>query len=60
MPKRNEFPWEIVDDNGVIESGSQEDITDIWVQMIRGEYDFSGMVPPRKGDIKLVQIHGVI
>jgi hypothetical protein len=57
---KSEFNWEIIDDNGVIESGPIEYITDIWVQMIRGEYDFAAMVPPRKGDIKLVQVHGVI
>jgi len=57
---KSEFNWEIIDDNGVIEFGSQEYVVDIWVQMIRDEYDFSKMKPPRKGDIKLVQVLGVI
>jgi hypothetical protein len=57
---KSEFNWEIIDDNGVIESGSQENVVNIWVQMIRGEYDFSEMVPPRRGDIKLIQVWGVI
>ena len=55
-----EFDWEIIDDHGVIFSGSEENVMDTWLSMIKGEYDFSDMKPPRKGDIKLVQVHGVI
>ncbi|MCK9458792.1 MAG: hypothetical protein M0R80_04070 [Proteobacteria bacterium] len=57
---KNEFPWQIIDDEGVIEEGTEEEVHTTWMRMIRGDYDFSGMAPARSGDIKLVQVHGVI
>jgi hypothetical protein len=54
--------WQIIDDEGVIEEGTEEEIHATWMRMKRGEYDFSGMEPERSGDIKLVQVqvHRVI
>jgi len=51
--------WKIIDDNGVIESGSEEEIKDIWLEMLNGNYNFN-LDPPRKGDLRLIQVHGTI
>ena len=55
----SENNWEIIDDNGVIESGSEEEIRDIWFEILDGNYDLK-LDPPRKGNLRLIQIHGVI
>lgn len=47
--------WAIMDDNGIIESGSENEITDKF-------YDagqFGADIQEWYGDLKLIQIHGL-
>ena len=46
---------EIVDDNGVIESGPEDEVLEAWNRLLSGKY---GTVP-FKGDVKLVEVLGV-
>jgi hypothetical protein len=49
---------EIIDDNGVIESGPEDEVLDAWDRLLSGKYDTRGMIP-FKGDVKLVEVRGV-
>lgn len=49
---------EIIDDNGVIESGPEEEVLEAWDRLLSGKYDTRGMIP-FKGDVKLVEVLGV-
>lgn len=60
MPNSAEHPWQIIDNEGVIEEGNQEEINDIWITMLNNTYDWSKTIPGPTGDVKLIQVHGVI
>ena len=49
--------WAITDDNGVIYSGSENGMRDVWRQW--DTIHASGPVRERKGDLKLIEIHEV-
>lgn len=51
--------WEIIDDLGTIESGEEEEVKEAWEKMLNGTYDI-GTNKPLQGDVKLVEVHGVI
>jgi hypothetical protein len=48
--------YQIIDDNSVIESGSEEVIRPIWYMMLSGKYDFDNLTSPRKGDLRLIRV----
>ena len=46
--------WEIVDNNGTIYSGSEEEMKDQWQDMVEtNNYDW-------EGDLKLIEVHQVV
>lgn len=51
---------EIIDSLGVIESGPEDEVLDAWDRMVSGEYDEKGMSLPFKGDVKLIEVLGVL
>lgn len=46
--------WEIIDDKGVIHSGTQDDMLSEWEKLTMSETEEEWT-----GDIKLVEVHGV-
>lgn len=51
--------WEIIDDHGAIESGEEEEVKAAWDEIVRGTYDLKGS-KPLQGDVRLVEVHGVL
>jgi len=47
--------WEIIDDNGTLYSGSENGMRDLWT----GNQDYIYTANKVKGDLRLVEIHGV-
>lgn len=48
--------WQIVDDEGLVYSGQEEEIRQVWLAITTGEKDFG---IEWTGDLRLIEIHGV-
>jgi len=61
MARCEESHWRILDDNGTVFSGTEEEMRDIWSKIIEGSYreDENTSFEP-SGDILLVEVRGII
>lgn len=46
--------WEIIDNNGVVYSGQEDEMWEVWNRIEAGEEDIEW-----DGDLQLVQIHAI-
>lgn len=59
--------WAIIDDNGTVHSGSEQEMREAWEAMNRDEYSVSEndelvlgkWLTSWTGDLKLIQIHAI-
>jgi len=50
--------WEIIDDNGVIYSGTEEEMVLVFSNIVNGDIDQDDLVE-WIGDLKLVEVHNI-
>jgi len=52
--------WEIIDNNGTIYSGTEEEMLNIWDQILGiNKYTAHPLEIKWEGDLKLIQIHNI-